>query len=87
VNRLADGHGVMLLLPNQELWTFSAYEDQAELEESVYLAGPEGPRRTVQIVIYGRARMVSRVRWTFAQVDAQGGAPEPGAGPETDPMA
>jgi uncharacterized heparinase superfamily protein len=87
VNRLADGHGVMLLLPNQELWTFSAYEDQAELEESVYLAGPEGPRRAVQIVIYGRARMVSRVRWTFAQVDAQGPASEPGAGPETDPIA
>jgi uncharacterized heparinase superfamily protein len=84
VNRLADGHGVMLLLPNQELWTFSAYEDQAELEESVYLAGPEGPRRAVQIVIYGRARTVPRVRWTFAQVDASEGEAEPSAGPEAE---
>jgi uncharacterized heparinase superfamily protein len=87
VNRLADGHGVMLLLPNQELWTFSAYEDQAELEESVYLAGPEGPRRAVQIVIYGRARAVSRVRWTFAQADSESQAPTPDAIPEIDPIA
>ena len=46
----------MLMLPNKEVWTFNAYEDRVELEESVYLAGPDGPRRTVQIVIYGRAR-------------------------------
>ena len=59
-NRLADGHGAMLLLPNKEVWTFNAYEDRVEIEESVYLAGPDGPRRTVQIVIYGRARNVMR---------------------------
>jgi len=39
------------------------------LEESVFLAGSEGPRRTVQLVIHGRARNVPRVRWTFTQVD------------------
>ena len=43
-NRLTDGHGVMLMLPNREVWTFSAHEDRAELEESVYLSGPDGPR-------------------------------------------
>jgi uncharacterized heparinase superfamily protein len=64
-NRLTDGHGVMLVTANKEVWTFSSYEDQVELEESVYLAGTDGPRRTVQIVIYGRARNVPRVRWTF----------------------
>ena len=55
----------MLLLPNKEVWTFNAYEDHVEVEESVYLAGPDGPRRTVQIVIYGRARKVARVHWSF----------------------
>jgi uncharacterized heparinase superfamily protein len=64
-NRLTDGHGVMLVTSNKEVWTFSAYEDRVELEESVYLAGTDGPRRTVQIVVYGRARDVPRVRWTF----------------------
>jgi len=64
-NRLTDGHGVMLMLPNREVWNFDAHEDRVELEESVYLAGAEGPRRTLQIVIYGRARQVPRVHWTL----------------------
>jgi uncharacterized heparinase superfamily protein len=65
-NRLSDGHGVMLVLPNREVWTFDGHTDQVELEESVFLAGLDGPRRTVQIVIYGQARRVPRVLWTFA---------------------
>ncbi len=69
-SRLTDGRGAMLVLPNREVWTFNAYEERVELEESVYLAGPDGPRRAVQIVIYGRAREVPRVHWTFAHVDA-----------------
>jgi uncharacterized heparinase superfamily protein len=69
-NRLSDQHGVMLVLPNREVWTFSAYEQRVDLEESVYLAGPDGPRRSMQIVIYGKAREVARVHWTFAHVDA-----------------
>ena len=71
-NRLADGHSAMLQMANKEVWTFSAYEDRVDLEESVYLAGPDGPRRTVQLVIYGRARKVMRVQWTFAPHAAQG---------------
>jgi uncharacterized heparinase superfamily protein len=66
-NRLTDGHGVMLVTANKEVWTFSAYEDRVEIEESVYLAGTDGPRRTVQIAIYGRARDVQRVHWTLLQ--------------------
>ena len=72
-NRLSDGHGAMLAMPNKEVWTFSAYGDRVDVEESVYLAGPDGPRRTVQLVIYGRARNVPRVRWTFAPHATQGG--------------
>jgi uncharacterized heparinase superfamily protein len=65
-SRLTDGHGVMLVLPNREVWTFDAHADQVELEESVFLSGLDGPRRTVQIVIYGQARRVPRIHWTFA---------------------
>jgi uncharacterized heparinase superfamily protein len=68
-SRLTDGHGAMLMLPNREVWTLEAYEDPVTLEESVYLAASEGPRRAVQLVIHGRARKVPRVRWTFTQVD------------------
>jgi uncharacterized heparinase superfamily protein len=66
-NRLTDGHGAVLTLPNRDVWSFQAYEDRVELEESVYLSGSDGPRRTVQLVIYGRARKVPRVHWTFSQ--------------------
>ena len=69
-SRLQDSHGAMLMLPNKEVWTFNAYEDRIELEESVYLAGTDGPRRTLQIVIYGNARKVSRVQWTFSMIAA-----------------
>src|SRR5262249_13526034 len=61
--RLTDGHGVMLMTPNKEVWTFSAHHDQVELEDSVYLAGSEGPRRTLQLVIRGRGRSAARVQW------------------------
>ena len=56
----------MLLLPNKDVWTFNAYEDRIDIEESVYLAGNEGPRRTTQIVIHGRARKVARIQWTIS---------------------
>jgi uncharacterized heparinase superfamily protein len=64
--RPADGHSAMLLMRNKEVWSFSAYEDRVDIEESVFLAANDGPRRTVQIVLYGRARKVMREQWTFA---------------------
>ena len=72
--RLTDGHGVMLILPNKDVWNFSSHEDRLELEESVYLGGLEGPRRTFQIVIVGQARKVGRVHWTLSHT------PQPGSG-------
>ena len=66
-SRLTDGHGVVLMMPNREVWTFSASEPGVALEDSVYLAGSEGPRRTAQIVIHGQARAVPRVAWRFQQ--------------------
>jgi uncharacterized heparinase superfamily protein len=67
-NRLTDGHGAVLLLPNKDVWNLDAHEDEVVLEESVYLAGQDGPRRTTQVVIYGRAREFHRVHWTFSHV-------------------
>ncbi|MGE0061168.1 MAG: heparinase II/III family protein [Xanthobacteraceae bacterium] len=64
-NRLTDGHGVMLTLPDRDVWTFDSHGYPVEIEESVYLAGPDGPRRTVQIVMYGQARARPRAAWSF----------------------
>ena len=68
--RLTDGHGVMLMTPNKEVWTFSAREDRVDLEDGVFLAGSEGPRRTTQIVIHGHARTASRVQWCLQHANA-----------------
>ena len=67
--RLTDGHGVLLMMPNKEVWTFSAGEGRVELEDSVYLAGNDGPRRAVQMVINGHARSTPRVTWSFQQAN------------------
>jgi uncharacterized heparinase superfamily protein len=56
---------VILLLPDKEVWTFATLADAVELEESVFLSATEGPRRTVQIVVYGHARAVPSVRWSL----------------------
>jgi uncharacterized heparinase superfamily protein len=69
-SKLADSHGAMLLLPNKEVWSFNAYEDRVEIEDSVYLASAEGPRRTSQLVIHGRAREAAHVQWSFTFVAA-----------------
>jgi uncharacterized heparinase superfamily protein len=65
--RLTDGHGVMLMMPGKDIWTFTVQEERVDLEDSVYLAGTEGPRRTAQMVIHGNARKTPRVAWSFRQ--------------------
>jgi uncharacterized heparinase superfamily protein len=66
-SRLSDARGVMLVLPNRDVWTFEALDDKVELEDSVFLAGNDGPRRTAQIVIHQNAQHTSSVRWSFAR--------------------
>jgi uncharacterized heparinase superfamily protein len=66
-SRLSDARGVMLVLPNRDVWTFEALDDKVELEDSVFLAGNDGPRRTAQIVIRQDSRHASSIRWTFVR--------------------
>jgi uncharacterized heparinase superfamily protein len=66
-SRLGDARGVMLVLPNREVWTFEALDDKVELEDSVFLAGNDGPRRTAQIVIHQDSRQASSIRWSFVR--------------------
>src|SRR5581483_6982647 len=68
--RLTDGRGIMLMTPSREVWTFTSPESRVELEESVYLAGSDGARRSAQIVIRGKARAVPRVQWMFQMTGA-----------------
>jgi uncharacterized heparinase superfamily protein len=73
-SRLSDARGVMLVLPNRDVWTFEALDDKVELEDSVFLAGNDGPRRTAQIVIRQDARQAPSVRWSFVRSTASASA-------------
>lgn len=66
-SRLSDGRSVMLVLPNRDVWTFEAHDDRVELEDSVFLAGSDGPRRTAQIVIRQSLQRAGNVRWSFVR--------------------
>ena len=66
-SRLSDARGVMLVLPNRDVWTFEALDDRVELEDSVFLAGNDGPRRTAQIVIRQDSQQASSIRWSFVR--------------------
>jgi uncharacterized heparinase superfamily protein len=66
-SRLSDARGVMLVLPNRDVWTFEALDDKVELEDSVFLAGNDGPRRTAQIVIRQDSQSAASVRWSFVR--------------------
>ena len=66
-SRLSDARGVMLVLPNRDVWTFEALDDKVELEDSVFLAGNDGPRRTAQIVIRQDSRHAASIRWSFVR--------------------
>jgi uncharacterized heparinase superfamily protein len=72
-SRVNEGHGIMLVLPDRDVWTFSGEGAAAELEESVYLGGPDGPRRTQQIVVYGNARENAQVNWNFMRLPPNAG--------------
>jgi uncharacterized heparinase superfamily protein len=73
-SRLSDARGVMLVLPNRDVWTFEALDDKVELEDSVFLAGNDGPRRTAQIVIRQDSRQASSIRWSFVRSSASASA-------------
>ena len=60
------------------MWTFSTYGDAVEIEESVFLAGNDGPRRAVQIVIYGHTRSQAKVRWSFRHTPPAAPGTRPG---------
>ena len=53
--------------PNRDVWTFEALDDKVELEDSVFLAGNDGPRRTAQIVIRQDSRHAPSIRWSFVR--------------------
>ncbi len=65
-----DGVGVALTLPSGEGWAFQAGDLPVRIEESIFFAGVEGPRRTDQIVVRGDAASVATVAWSLTRAGA-----------------
>ena len=77
--------GECWVLPNRDVWTFEALDDKVDLEDSVFLAGNDGPRRTAQIVIRQDARHTSSVRWSFTRSSTSATATKAGRNARREP--
>jgi uncharacterized heparinase superfamily protein len=67
-SRAQGGRVVMLVLPNREAWQFETSLPEAWLEDSVYFAASDGPRRTEQIVLKVPLSETASVRWRFERL-------------------
>ncbi|MFN0265086.1 heparinase II/III family protein [Tepidamorphus sp. 3E244] len=65
----AEEGGLQLRLGNKEVWGVYADGANVSLEESVFVNGPEAPRKTRQIVLSGRFGADHRVYWSFIRSD------------------
>ncbi len=63
-----DGQSVHLLLADGETWQFSATDHAVQLEESIFFSGPDGARKTDQLVISTTLRAAQSVSWTFERI-------------------
>jgi uncharacterized heparinase superfamily protein len=65
-NRTAGGD-VLLVAPDGEAWTFTCGLIAPELEDSVFLSDTLGRRKSLQIVLPGRARVTPEVAWAMTR--------------------
>ncbi|MEW5421550.1 heparinase II/III family protein [Amorphus sp. 3PC139-8] len=81
-NRSQNGRSVLLVCPDRSAWRFVADEIEPELEETVFLAGAHGMRRSSQIVLYGRVAGATEVTWRLEK-EADRVRPRKRSGEET----
>ena len=74
-SRLRDGRAILIVLPDRTAWEFTVEDVEAMIEESVFLAGTDGPRRTDQIVVHGRTRATPVLRWRFTRQRGEAAPP------------
>ncbi len=70
VTRAEDGKNVILTLPNNDCWKFSAEKVHIAIEESLFLADYRGSRQTVQIVLKAICNRDMRIRWCFKELSS-----------------
>lgn len=63
-----DGTGALLALASGEVWSFEAGGLTIVIEESIFLAGSDGRRRTEQLVVPFDAVATPRVTWRLSRI-------------------
>lgn len=75
-NITSSGESVFLTAGANEIWEFEATPGvEIALEESIYMSETFGHRRSQQIVIYGHARGMNSVTWSFVQAGSSRARP------------
>ncbi len=67
---MASGTAVRIAFPSGETWVFDAREMPVAIEESIFFANAEGPRRIDQIVIHGYVPDTLAVTWSLYRENA-----------------
>lgn len=83
--RANDAHTVALVLPNEEIWYLRAEGQRVDIEQSIFLADPIGPRRSLQIVIAGLCGAETQVAWTLRKAEARPQRTQPRMPSEANP--
>ncbi|MBL4759089.1 MAG: heparinase II/III family protein [Rhizobiales bacterium] len=64
-------HGLLLNLPNGEIWAFTADGASIEIEESVFLPEPSGAVITSQLVLSGKVADNPDIAWILHRITAR----------------
>jgi uncharacterized heparinase superfamily protein len=65
------GRAVLLDLPDDSRWVFTANDSDIEIAESIFFAATDGPRPCEQIVVHSRTDLSTQVAWSFRRMEVQ----------------
>ncbi|MBO0734484.1 MAG: heparinase II/III family protein [Methylocapsa sp.] len=69
VKRVRDGRSALCVFPNGTRWLFETSTGQADIEDSIFFAAPDGPRGCAQIAVYGQTGADAAVDWSFRHIE------------------
>jgi uncharacterized heparinase superfamily protein len=69
LKRVREGRNVLCVLPNGNRWLFETSTGQADIEESIFFAAPDGPRACAQIAVCGETGREAVINWSFRRLE------------------
>jgi uncharacterized heparinase superfamily protein len=64
-----DGRAVLLNLPDDSRWVFTASDNRIDIEESIFFAATDGPRPCEQIVVHSRTDQATQIAWSLRRFE------------------